>query len=232
VSRVEGFSDAAFAFALTLLVISMDVPSSFDKLLELMRGLPAFAVCFASIVWVWAAHYVFFRRYGLEDGLTITLNCALLFVIMLYVYPLKFLFTLAIGSMFGIWPQGTPYVIAVTQVRWLFAFYGAGFIAVYGLLGLMTLRAYYLRDALELNAMERMVTREEIVRCLGNIGVMIGCMTLAFILPQNMVGLAGLSFSFIGVSEMIVGGAYGKRRGLLLQSMRASGEWPDQPTGE
>ena len=55
-SRLEGLSDAVFAFAVTLLVVSLEVPETFDELLRVLRGFFAFAVCFAILFWVWYDH--------------------------------------------------------------------------------------------------------------------------------------------------------------------------------
>ena len=84
ISRLEGFSDAVFAFVLTLLVVSLEVPRSYAKLIELVRGFPSFACCFALLVWIWHEHNMYFRRYGLQDGYTVFLNAVLLFVVMFW----------------------------------------------------------------------------------------------------------------------------------------------------
>ncbi len=46
ITRLASFSDAVFGFALTLLVVSLDVPRTFEDLIGTTRGFPAFAVCF------------------------------------------------------------------------------------------------------------------------------------------------------------------------------------------
>lgn len=90
-TRVEALTDMVFAFALTLLVVSSAPPGSFAELQAQLWGFPGFAAAFAILLLLWHSHYIFFRRFALEDGWTTTLNAALLFLILFFVYPLKYL---------------------------------------------------------------------------------------------------------------------------------------------
>src|SRR5512132_3805473 len=84
VSRLEGLSDAVFGFAITLLVVSLEVPKTYTELMAMysLAHFVAFAVCFALIASLWYDHHVFFRRYGLDDTRTTLLNMVLLFVVL------------------------------------------------------------------------------------------------------------------------------------------------------
>ncbi len=84
VTRLESFSDAVFGFALTLLVVSLDVPKSFNDLVTTMRGFPAFALCFLLLAVIWNGHYKFCRRYGLDDGTARLLTCVMLFLVLVF----------------------------------------------------------------------------------------------------------------------------------------------------
>jgi len=153
ISRLEAFSDAVFAFALTLLVVSLDVPKSYAQLMNLMSGFPAFACCFGVLLWIWYEHNLFFRRYGLQDPYTVVLNGALLFVVMFYVYPLKFMldsgfahFAKAAGS--GVAPM------TLSQLSNASVIYGLGWVALFVMFGLLYLHAYRKRHELGLTPLE------------------------------------------------------------------------------
>jgi len=169
-SRVEALSDVVFGFALTLLGVSAEVPKTFDQLLVIMREFPAFAICFAILISLWHDHYRFFRRYGLQDRRTIFLNGLLLFIVILYVYPLKFLFSLLVtlstttGEPMARMPDGKLVsMISFGQAEWITFIYGLGVAAVYAVLALLYAHAFRLRDALHLNPLEAFETRERII---------------------------------------------------------------------
>ncbi len=209
VSRIEGFSDAVFAFAVTLLVVSLEVPKTFEELLQTMRGFFAFAICFYLLLLVWYEHYKFFRRYGLNDTLTLFLNSALLFLVLMYVYPLKFLFTLLIGELFGFARNET---IEPSQIPLLMVIYGAGFVAIQLVFVLMYLRAYSLRTILELDARELSMTREEIQGSLLNISVGLASVAIAVIGGAAAVSWAGYVYVLVFPLQAINGRVMGSRR--------------------
>jgi uncharacterized membrane protein len=177
ISRLEGLSDAVFAFAVTLLVVSLEVPETFNELLRVLRGFFAFAVCFGILFWVWYDHYRFFRRYGLEDGFTTALTGVLLFIVLFYVYPMKFLFSTLFDQLFGDAPANA---IEPRQVPLLMLVYGAGFIAVQLVFILLYVHAYQLADGLELDAYERLTTRSELQGF--GINVAVGLASIAIVL--------------------------------------------------
>ena len=77
-TRVEVFSDAAFAFAVTMLVISLSsIPENYGELIEAMKGVPAFAASFTMIMVFWVAHRSWSRRFGLDDAISTLLTLGL-----------------------------------------------------------------------------------------------------------------------------------------------------------
>jgi uncharacterized membrane protein len=213
VSRVEGFSDAVFGFAITLLVVSLEVPKTYHELMVVMRGFPAFAVCFALLFQVWWRHYRFFRSYDLEDGYIVALTGLLLFVVLFFVYPLKFMWSLPFASIQG--THVTDEVITHDQIPVLFEIYGAGVVATFGILTAMYAHAYRHRAALALTALEVLDTRVQIYRnvgfiAVGGLSMLVAMMTARF--APNQVGAAGLVYFAIGPVEWALGEYGGRMR--------------------
>ena len=215
ITRLESFSDAVFGFALTLLVVSLDVPKTFDDLVATMRGFPAFAICFLFLALIWNGHYRYCRRYGLDDGTARFLTCVMLFLVLFYVYPLKFLFNISMTGLFG----GSPQSASMTRSQFsaLLVIYGLGFAAVYLAQTLLYLHAYRLRDALELTELEKFDTRYQIFRLLtlvsfGLIAALLACIPVV----RNWSSLVYiLLFPILRTSRMI----HRKRRAPYLAAL-------------
>ncbi len=196
--RLEGFSDAVFAFALTLLVVSLETPKSFDDLLAMLRGAPAFAVCFALFWLIWKEHHRFFQRYGLDDGRVVVLNALLLFVVLMYVYPLKFLFTMLLQRA---GPNAT--VIRPDQLRALMMIYSSGYGGVFAIFALMYRHAYSCRAVLNLNPRQAFETAAQSGAMLVHVAFGAVPVLLALLLPYELTGLAGLLYFLVGPAHWL-----------------------------
>ena len=173
-TRTETFTDAAFAFAVTLLVISVDaVPDSYPELRAALAGVPAFAASFALLALFWYGHWQWSRRFGLEDMPTILLSFALVFVMLSYVYPMKFLATLAVAFFSGSSSAGGM-ITSTGQLYDLFVIYGAGFVTMSFVILALHAHALRKRGDLALDAYEIFQTKAEVGgwAIVGGVGVL------------------------------------------------------------
>ena len=220
VSRIEALSDAVFGFAITLLVVSLEVPRTAADLLQAMRGMVAFAACFAMLFLVWHHQYRFFRRYGLEDGVTMVLNAVLLFVVLFFVYPLKFLWGHMIGRVMGDpgWvtaADGTRVpVIAHGDGDALMLIFGSGYVAVFVIFALLHLHALRRREDLQLDVLEVYDTRDNVRETALNAGI--GLLSIGIVVFGGDAGISGLVYWLIGPAMAVHGYVSGRGRGRLV----------------
>jgi uncharacterized membrane protein len=228
VSRIEALSDGVIAFAITLLVVSLEVPKTFDELLVTMRGFLAFAITFGMLFHVWFVQYRYFRRYGLNDHFVIWMTGALLFVVLFYVYPLKFVWTLIINKMLGFGASvqaasgAVEPVVREGQVPAMLAIYGIGFAAVFLIFALLYLHAYRRRVSLGLNELETFDTRLWAQE--NALMVLVGALSVALAVfgGARYALLSGMSYWLIAPIQFAHGFAMGRRRRRVEERAAAS----------
>lgn len=213
-SRLDGFSDVVFGFALTLLVVSLEVPKSFEELHRLWLGFLPFGISFLLLMLVWFGHYTFFRRFGTHDAGTIWLNGLLLFVVLFYVYPLKFLFLAAF--------TGRDVPMTGRNMREVVLLFSAGLSAIYFLFSALYANAYRQRARLELSPIEQMLTRNFIVEEAGTGAVGLLVIATAMLVTPGNASLACLLFLLIGAWKSVMGA----RSGRAARRMAASVQEP------
>lgn len=211
-TRLETFTDAAFAFAVTLLVISIDeVPTTFGELIAAFKGAPAFAASFMQLMVFWIAHRRWSRRFGLNDGTSTVLSFALVFLILVFVYPLKIIFAGFFSFVSGGWLSSGFRLESYQELAMLFVIYGAGFIGLSLTIVLLNAHALGLREQLYLDDREVFLTRTEIHAwmILGSAGV--ASILLALTMPNRLLALAGFVYCLLGIVMPMYGRSVGRR---------------------
>src|SRR6266550_516430 len=131
ITRLETFIDAVFAFAITMLVIAaQQIPDDIETLLAAFKNVPVFVASIIVLGIFWRGHWLWSRRYGLEDGISIFISWAMIVTILIYMYPLKAIFS----SMWFLLSGGrVGHVLGAhseSQVRAVFAIFALGFAAI------------------------------------------------------------------------------------------------------
>ena len=216
VTRIEGFSDAVFGFALTLLVISLTTPTTQIELELIVRRSVPFALTFAMVCYIWWEHNLFFRRYGLQDAWTAFLNSVLLFVVLFYVYPLKFLATALIGEAVGLPAAEIP---QPSSGRNLMVLYSTGVVLIFGLFVLLYRHAWQKRGDLELSREEQTTLRYKQRAHMISTGLGVASIVLALLVRERQMWIPGVLYGLMGPLHAVNGYMGGKAQSRVEGSL-------------
>jgi uncharacterized membrane protein len=234
--RLENFSDACFALAITLLLISTSPPTNFEQIKRFVYDLVPFLVCIAVIVAIWHQHFIFFFRYGLRNGRIIALNTFFLVIVLFYVYPLKFLarlmlypFALATGNQ-TLLQELSGTIKWKTDVGDLMIIYGVGYAGIFFILTMMYNYALKNADELALNEIERFDTEVSVVANRLMTIIPLISVLLAWIFRNHwsagMIG--GMTYFLFPIVLPLYGKRVEKKRNKLLMAIKAQAPATEQ----
>ncbi|PCJ83147.1 MAG: hypothetical protein COA57_11945 [Flavobacteriales bacterium] len=233
-SRMDAFTDAVFAFAITLLVVSLEVPQSTSELFETIQGFVPFGICIVLLMQVWFSHYHFSLRYGLTDNYTMYLNVFLLFVVLFYVYPLKFLFTFLFKLLLYLLAAifSSPSALALKtelfdqmirnpeHMNGLMLIYGAGAAAMFLVFYFLYRHAFRKKEELKLSTIELFETRTSMNRHLLMAIVPLFSIIITLLLSIKLSwqagAIGGVAYCLYGIAIPVYETIMGKRRKKLF----------------
>ena len=135
--RLDNFTDAAFAFAVTLMVVGAGGSAADGETLRsAVVSIPSFAIGFAMLALFWFSHLQWRVLRGPGDGRSLLLTLLLVFVVLIYIVPLR---SMALSFAAFIVGDMGAYRGSLSE---LFTVYGMGFTAMSAITALL------FRDAL------------------------------------------------------------------------------------
>jgi len=204
-TRVETFVAAAFAFSITLIMISGDsIPKTIPETQQAMLAIPAFLFSGVQLIWIWYEHALWSKRYGLEDGRTILFSAFLTMMMLVYIYPMRMM----ASGMFawlsdGYFPAGFS-ISNLQELRFLFYFSAAGFTLLGLIFWLLYRHALKQSQALKLTPYEQYLTETicQIWMVVATTGILV--FSLTFLFSDRWLPYAPMFLSTLGFSIPII----------------------------
>jgi uncharacterized membrane protein len=217
-TRLDTLIDAAFAFVLSMLVISRGgIPETFQELLIGIKTIPALAMSFLVLMLFWLTHRKWSRRFGMETRNTIILSVGLVFALLVYVYPLRLLFEAMFNALTSGFLPINFTLDTEQEVRGFFAFYSCGFLVMSLLVVGLQYSALKQSEQLCLNEFEHSDTRYVLFQWLISSIIAIVSLTLTVLLPLELIGLAGYLYFSIFAVQLTLARLRSKRLRLLQE---------------
>lgn len=198
VTRLDTFMDAAFAFVLTLLVISFDeIPANFEEMVVALKRIPGFMASFSVLMMFWLSHRRWSRRYGLETNRAVFLSLAIIFVVLVYVYPLRTIFEAMFAALSSGYFTSDFELSSFADLRGMFLFYSIGSLIMSMLFCDLYRSALRSKEALGLNQAEVLATKVVVmdwffITIFGVISI-----AITLLVPDGFVPLAGYIYCLI-----------------------------------
>jgi hypothetical protein len=182
-------------------------------------------------VWIWHEHNMFFRRYGLQDPWTVFLNGTLLFMVLFYVYPLKFMFDSMFQQMV---PGAYPDLVRMSlpQLARASAIYGFGFVVLFAMFALLYRHAYSRRGELQLDPLETFDVRAFMAHHVVSAGVGMIATMVALLAPVKFAPISPACFALMGPAHWLFGTWIARRRAAIETAAAATAQtWAETGSG-
>lgn len=140
--RLDGLVDGAFAFGITILIVGTgDATISYDGLIATFAQVPAFSLSLLIILSFWWAHRQFSLMTLHNDWINDALSIIVMFVILIYVFPVSFLTRALTHWLSDAALPGTG--LLAFQIRSVYEIFGGGFALLSGIYAVMYARSAY-----------------------------------------------------------------------------------------
>jgi hypothetical protein len=139
--------------------MSLEVPKNFEELKYSLQNVLPFIATVSLVFFFWYLQNQYFRTYGLNDNRIIFLNLSLLILILFYVFPLKFLFSIILSWITGVnflreKIADNTIVLSREQFPELIQFFSIGYSLIWLLFYLLYRHAFQQRIQLKLTSYE------------------------------------------------------------------------------
>lgn len=209
-ARLDNFVDGAFAFAITLLIISGgSLPRDVAALEHALRGVPAFAACFVQLALFWHGHVYWRDSIRQTDGTSLRLSLLLVFFALIFVFPLHMVYSSFFSALTGgaLSPDFVARRMDVRTLSALFVCYGVSYTCMAGTLALLFrhgLRKIALRREDEISARVNL----SVWTFCAAVGLLSTLIALAALPTGRMmlIPLAGFSYALLGFLGLITSG--------------------------